>query len=234
MILKQRRQFTREFKLRVLAEVTAEKSLAQAAREHQLHPTLIGRWQQQQRRYADRAFAGNGHAYTSEARVAELERMIGRLTMENDLLKKALQRLESLSRRAPVCVKEVMRNLAAQHIPDRRPVPVATTFETLELSRATHYRHRASAPSPDLDAELRDQIQHVALDWPCYGYRRITAALRRRGVRANHKRVLRPMREDNLLCLRKRSFIRTTDSRHGLAVYPNLVPELALISINQL
>lgn len=101
MSLKQRRQFTPEFKLRVLAEITAGKPLAQAAREHQLHPTLIGRWQKQQRRYAERAFAGNGRAYTDEARVAELERMVGRLTMENDLLKKALFRLEALSHRAP-------------------------------------------------------------------------------------------------------------------------------------
>lgn len=58
--------------------------------------------------------------------------------------------------------------------------------------------------------------------------------LHRRGVEANHKRVLRLMREDNLLCLRKRGFIHTTDSRHGLAVYPNLVPGLTLTGINQL
>lgn len=106
MSLKQRRKFTREFKLQVLAEITAGKSVAQAAREHQLHPTLIGRWQIQQRQYADSAFAGNGRAYTSEARVAELERMVGRLTMENDLLKKALQRLEALSRTAPATSKK--------------------------------------------------------------------------------------------------------------------------------
>jgi len=106
MSLKQRRKFTREFKLQVLAEITAGKSVAQAAREHQLHPTLINRWQKQQRQYADRAFAGNGHAYTSEARISELERMVGRLTMENDLLKKALQRLEALSRKAPANSKK--------------------------------------------------------------------------------------------------------------------------------
>ena len=100
MTLKHRRQFTREFKLQVLAEITAGKSLAQAAREHQLSPTLINRWQKQHRQYPKQAFAGNGHAYTDEARIAELERMVGRLTMENDLLKKALQRLQSLSRQA--------------------------------------------------------------------------------------------------------------------------------------
>jgi len=102
MTLKHRRQFTSEFKLQVLAEVAAGKSMAQAAREHQLHPTLIGRWQKQHRQYAGRAFSGNGRPYTDEARIAELERMVGRLTMENDLLKKALQRLEALSHRAPV------------------------------------------------------------------------------------------------------------------------------------
>jgi transposase len=94
MVLK-RRQFSREFKLRVLREIEAGKSLAQASRHHQLHPTLIGRWRQQHRRYGEKAFAGNGHAYQEEARVAELERMIGQLTMENALLKKALLRLET-------------------------------------------------------------------------------------------------------------------------------------------
>jgi len=100
MTLKHRRKFTPEFKLQVLAEIAAGKSIAQAAREHQLHPTLINRWQKQHRQYTNRSFAGNGRAYTDEARIAELERMVGRLTMENDLLKKALQRLEALSHRA--------------------------------------------------------------------------------------------------------------------------------------
>ena len=98
MTLKQRRKFTREFKLQVIREIEAGKTIAQAAREHQLHPTLICRWQKQHCQYAERAFAGHGRAYTDEARISELERMVGRLTMENDLLKKALQRLEALSR----------------------------------------------------------------------------------------------------------------------------------------
>jgi transposase len=90
-----RRQFTRDFKLQILREIEAGKSLAQAAREHQLHPTLINKWKQQHARYAERAFAGYGHTYKDEAHTAELERMIGQLTMENALLKKALSRLEA-------------------------------------------------------------------------------------------------------------------------------------------
>ena len=67
----------------------------------------------------------------------------------------------------------------------------------------------------DKDLELRDRIQSIALEWSVYGYRRILAELRRQGIVVNHKRVLRLMREDNILCLRKKSFIRTTDSIHS-------------------
>ena len=90
--------FTRDFKLQVIREIEAGKPVAQAAREHQLHPTLIGKWQHQHAQYPDLAFAGNGNLYKDEAKLAELERMVGQLTMENSLLKKALLRLEQLRR----------------------------------------------------------------------------------------------------------------------------------------
>jgi putative transposase len=127
-----------------------------------------------------------------------------------------------------------MLTLATQQLAGGGQLPVAALCETLSLARATHYRQRANPRPADPDMELRDHIQRLALEWPQYGYRRITAALHRQGVEANHKRVLRLMREDNLLCLRKRHFITTTDSRHSLSIYPNLVPALALTSINQL
>ena len=127
-----------------------------------------------------------------------------------------------------------MLKLATQQLSDGSQLPVTALLETLLLSRATYYRHLASPPSADQDMELRDHIQRLALEWPQYGYRRITAELHRQGVAANHKRILRLMREDNLLCLRKRRFISTTDSRHSLTIYPNLVPDLTLSSINQL
>jgi transposase InsO family protein len=82
--------------------------------------------------------------------------------------------------------------------------------------------------------ELRDQIQPIALRWPAYGDRRIHAELWRRGWKSNHKCVLRLMRGDNLLCVRRRKFILTTDSHHGLPVYPNLAESLVLSSIDQL
>jgi transposase InsO family protein len=125
-----------------------------------------------------------------------------------------------------------MQTLANHFSAQRTELPLSTISEALGLARATHYR--ALSGCSDRDTELRDQIQRIALAWPAYGYRRITAQLRRQGLAANHKRVLRLMREDNLLCLRKRKLIHTTDSTHALARYPKLVPELTLTSLNQL
>jgi transposase len=85
---RQRREFTKEFKLNILAELDGGLGMAQVARKYQVHPNTIRNWRKQSRKYKDRAFAGRGKAYTDEARIAELERMVGRLTMENDLLKK--------------------------------------------------------------------------------------------------------------------------------------------------
>jgi putative transposase len=84
------------------------------------------------------------------------------------------------------------------------------------------------------DLEVRDAIQRVAVEWPSYGRPRITAELRRQGWTVNPKRVYRVMREDNLLCIRKRKFVVTTDSDHGRKVYPNLARDMELTGVDQL
>src|SRR3989454_8667902 len=78
------------------------------------------------------------------------------------------------------------------------------------------------------------QIQRIALRWPAYGYRRVHAELLRQGWSVNHKRILRLMRADNLLCLRRRKFLLTTGSQHGLPIDPNVAEEMLLTSIDQL
>ena len=103
-----------------------------------------------------------------------------------------------------------------------------------QVSRAGWYRPGADPQPSDQDLKLRDEIQKIALEWPAYGSRRITAELRRRKWTVNRKRVQRRMREDNLMCLRKRKFVVTTDSDHGLRVYPNLARQMTLTGIDQL
>jgi len=102
------------------------------------------------------------------------------------------------------------------------------------VSRSGFYRFDDSDPDPDLDMDLRDAIQKIAVEWPSYGRPRITAELRRRGWEVNPKRVYRLMREDNLLCVRKRRFVVTTDSNHGRKVYPNLARNMILTNTDQL
>jgi transposase InsO family protein len=103
------------------------------------------------------------------------------------------------------------------------------------VSRAGYYRHwRASTPRRE-ETGLKDAIQRLALANRHYGHRRIGVLLSREGWRANHKRVLRLMREDNLLCLRKRPFVpQTTDSKHSWRVVPNLARGLELSGLDQL
>jgi putative transposase len=102
------------------------------------------------------------------------------------------------------------------------------------VSRVGFYRWRSAEPWADPDLDLRDEIQRIAVEWPCYGWRRVHAELGRRGWIANHKRVRRILREDNLICLRRRKFVVTTDSKHPHPVYPNLAGSMELTAINQL
>jgi transposase InsO family protein len=106
------------------------------------------------------------------------------------------------------------------------------------VSRAGFYRcggEVAAKRTRDDDMDLRDAIQRIALEWPSYGRPRLTAELRHQGWKVNPKRVHRMMREDNLLCVRKRKFVvTTTDSDHGRQVYANLAAQMTLTGINQL
>jgi putative transposase len=103
------------------------------------------------------------------------------------------------------------------------------------VSRTGYYRHwRASRPRQE-ETALRDRIQKLALDNRHYGYRRLTAQLKREGVPVNHKRVLRIAREDNLLCLRRRRFVPvTTQSGHRFKIWPNLARRLMPTALDQL
>lgn len=105
--------------------------------------------------------------------------------------------------------------------------------DLLSISRSWWYAHGA-APAPDAAAvALRDGIERIVLDFPGYGYRRVTHELRRQGWTVNAKRVLRVMREESLLCQVKRRFLGTTDSRHGFGGYPNLLAAQLLSGPNQ-
>jgi putative transposase len=103
------------------------------------------------------------------------------------------------------------------------------------VSRAGFYRCLQEQMPVEEDMEVRSAIQQIAVEHRRrYGYRRIAAELRRRGMLVNHKRVARIMREDNLLAVQPRAFVVTTDSQHELEVYLNLASRMKLTGVNQL
>ena len=119
------------------------------------------------------------------------------------------------------------------------PVQGSLTIERMcelaRVSRASFYRSLRDQRPAEEETEVRSAIQRIALEHRRrYGYRRISAELRRRGMRVNHKRVLRMMRNDNLLAVRRRRFVVSTDSNHKFEVYLNLASRMRLTGMDQL
>ena len=84
------------------------------------------------------------------------------------------------------------------------------------------------------DTDLADRINEIALEFPSYGYRKVTAALRKEDIVVNHKKVYRIMKSENILCRIRRSFKKTTNSSHGLLRYPNLIKGIMPLRVNEI
>ncbi|MFI5273922.1 MAG: IS3 family transposase, partial [Ktedonobacterales bacterium] len=120
------------------------------------------------------------------------------------------------------------------HLPEQFPqLSLRRRCRLLGVSRSWYYAHPSVDVRAQRDLDLRDAIERVTLDFPGYGYRRVTHALQREGWSVNQKRVLRVMRQESLLCQLKRRFLVTTDSTHGLPTYPNLLAAVTLSAPNQ-
>jgi putative transposase len=115
---------------------------------------------------------------------------------------------------------------------------VKSCCESIPINRAGYYRSLQPVAVDAEEMELRSRIQAIALEWPAYGYRRIRRELRNQyGCHVNYKRVLRIMRQDNLLCLRRKSFwVPTTNSTHHWPVFANVAAGMKdkLNAVNQL
>jgi transposase InsO family protein len=118
---------------------------------------------------------------------------------------------------------------------DGSHLSIAKSCQALEVSRCGYYKwiNKSESTAKNDDVDLRNEMQEIVMEFPGYGYRRVTAELRNRGYAVNRKRVLKLMREDNLLCLKKKFRLVTTDSNHGLPVYPNLLKSILISGPNQ-
>lgn len=117
------------------------------------------------------------------------------------------------------------------------PFSINRACSCLGVSRSGYsdwLRRQQSCTKDPSEMKLKDEMQKIAVEFSRYGYRRMTKELQRRGFQVNHKRVLRLMREDNLLCAKRLFRPQTTDSEHSLRVYPNLAKDLEVTGLNQL
>jgi putative transposase len=103
----------------------------------------------------------------------------------------------------------------------------------LQVNRSWYYQRAPQAERPEEEVLLRDAIEQLLVEFPGYGYRRVTKALQRAGWQINHKRVLRIMRQESLLCELKRQFVPTTDAHHRYQTYPNLLKQTPLTAPDQ-
>ncbi len=114
------------------------------------------------------------------------------------------------------------------------PVAVQHLCQIAQVARSGYYRHQHLASRENSPDPVCGELHRICHEHGAYGYRRVTQELRRRGHHVNHKRVLALMRKEKLLCRPRRRFVRTTNSRHGLPVYPNLARTMTVTHCDQL
>lgn len=129
---------------------------------------------------------------------------------------------------------ELINQIVSQAPNDARAISGLSA--AVGVSRATYYRQRDQRVrlADRAEMERRQAIQRIALEMPTYGHRPMTAELQRQNLPTGRDRVLRYMREENLLCRRRRPFVATTDSKHSLPVFPNLARDLTVTEVDQL
>jgi putative transposase len=124
---------------------------------------------------------------------------------------------------------EIRRRIASQG-----ELSIVRMCSLADVSRASLYRHWEEKAPTEAEMALRDAIQRIAMAHRFYGYRRVAVLVQREGYAVGAKRVRRRMKADNLLAIRRRKFVATTDSEHGFVVHPNLAEHLVVSDVNQL
>ena len=113
-------------------------------------------------------------------------------------------------------------------------VPIRRLCQMAHVPRCGYYRYCQCTADAGASDPICSEVHRICAEDTSYGYRRVTYELHRRGHQVNHKRILTLMRKEKLLCRAKRRFVRTTDSQHGLKVYPNLARSMTVVQPNQL
>ncbi|WP_123580081.1 IS3 family transposase [Phaeobacter piscinae] len=200
------------FKLQLCQDIRAGViGRRDAQRTHQISANLIHLWLTQFDRGELTSEEAEARVIAEcEARIAALERKVGQLTMELDLVKK----------NSEGATRSGQREILHRHRP--RNCSVRRGCKAMNLPRSTFYYRAVFSETGPTDAEIVALIEDIQDEFPRYGYRRVTHELRRHGLIVNHKKVARIMRLTGLSIKPRRRYTRTTDSRHDQPIQPNL------------
>ena len=215
-----RRTFSQEFKREIAEAIVSGKATQlELSRRYDIQPVIISKWKKEY--YAGKFFENKSTDYARfEIRIKELERMVGRLTMENDTLKEIVKLVEPQK-----------KSLAA----DIYISGLGSIKEGCKMTGVIRSKYYYKPKKDKLDDTfMLDKIAGIALSFPSYGYRRITAHLRREDITINHKKVYRIMKANGICCSIRRSYKHTTNSNHSLAKYPNLIKDLVPVRLNHI
>ena len=219
--MRKHRSYPIEFKRQVAQEYLAGETLHGLAKRHEINRNLVRIWVA---KYEAGSFDSDVVAadivQTQEARIAALERLVGKLVLENEFLKGASRDARPAEKR--------------NYVRHRRPrgLSVAEGCRLMGLARSTYYDEPGGQPIEE--ARLVERIKEICAEWPSYGYRRVTAQLHAEGILVNHKKVMRLMREHGLSVRPRRRFVATTDSDHDGPIFPNLAKDVLPTGPNQL
>ena len=215
MTVRRHRRYSTEFKIQLVqAYLDGEGSARSIATRHEVPHSLLMVWiKKYEAGDLTREIHLQEEVVEYGAKIAALERKIGQLTMELDVMKKR------------ALIRPSQQGARPSIISRSRGVPIRRGCSLMNMARSTFYKrphagHRAAREKADTD--LRVRIEDILAEFPAYGYRRVTHELRRRGLVINHKRVARVMREHALTPHRVRAWLATTNSDHKQPIYPNL------------
>jgi len=210
-------------------------SVSALAEELGVHRTILYQWQRKLEHTGESSARVTSPVRELRRQVRDLKRLLAEKTLEVDFFKGALQKIETRRQERQRLWRNGIFDQIRELMPMQGNLSIERMCELAKVSRAGFYRSLQEQRPQEEDTEVRSAIQAIALGHRRrYGYRRVAAELKRRGMQVNHKRVARIMREDNLLAVQPRQFVTTTDSGHALEIYLNLAWRMKLTGIDQL
>lgn len=230
-------RYGEKFRRRVVQRMNACDNIVRLSRKLGVHRRLLYKWRDDVEKLHRE---GEGEIPILNCRETALRRELNRIkrllaekTVEVDFFKGALQRVEA--RRQQGNASGERASTSKSEMPLQGSLSIERMCQLAQVSRAGFYRYLQGRAPVEEDMTVRTAIQEIALEHRrLYGYRRVTAELRRRGMIANHKRVAQMMRADNLLAAQHHKFVHRADSNEGMEIHLNLARRLKTTGPNQL